>query len=109
MSQVTKEEVVDTLESIAQLLEFKGENVFKIRAYQNAARLSSRINSYVNKVAGFNGYTWGGITIKPTDITGRALNLGIPKGGGTPLQYSVIEAAQSRAKNLGVNLIVTPF
>ncbi len=38
MSQVTKEDVVDRLECVAQLLEFKGENVFKVRAYTNAAR-----------------------------------------------------------------------
>ena len=77
--------------------------------YQNAARLSWRINSYVNSVAGFNGYTWGGVIIKPADIDGRALNLGIPKGSGTILQNSVIEAARTRAKGLAVNLIVTPF
>lgn len=77
--------------------------------YQNAARLSWRINSYVNSVAGFNGYTWGGVIIKPANINGRALNLGIPKGSGTILQNSVIEAARTHAKDLGVNLIVTPF
>jgi DNA polymerase (family 10) len=38
MSQITKEAVVDRLEDVAQLLEFKGENVFKTRAYTNAAR-----------------------------------------------------------------------
>lgn len=38
MAQVTKEAVVDTLEHIAQLLELKGENIFKIRAYTNGAR-----------------------------------------------------------------------
>ncbi len=38
MSSITKEDVVDTLEAIARLLELKGENLFKIRAYQNAAR-----------------------------------------------------------------------
>jgi DNA polymerase (family 10) len=38
MAQVTKDDVVDTLEQIAQLLELKGENVFKIRAYTNGAR-----------------------------------------------------------------------
>lgn len=35
---ITKDEVVAVLEGIAQLLELKGENPFKIRAYQNAAR-----------------------------------------------------------------------
>src|SRR5205085_1696141 len=38
MAQISKGEVADTLESIAQLLELKGENVFKVRAYSNAAR-----------------------------------------------------------------------
>lgn len=38
MLKKTKEEVVELLESIARLLELKGENVFKVRAYTNAAR-----------------------------------------------------------------------
>jgi DNA polymerase (family X) len=35
---VTKEQTIALLESIARLLELKGENPFKIRAYTNAAR-----------------------------------------------------------------------
>jgi DNA polymerase (family 10) len=38
MSAPTKDQIADLLESIAQMLELKGENVFKIRAYLNAAR-----------------------------------------------------------------------
>ncbi len=34
----TKDEIADTFEATAQLLELKGENQFKVRAYQNAAR-----------------------------------------------------------------------
>ncbi len=34
----TKDEIADTFEATAQLLELKGENPFKVRAYQNAAR-----------------------------------------------------------------------
>jgi DNA polymerase (family X) len=34
----TKEETIELLETIARLLELKGENPFKIRAYTNAAR-----------------------------------------------------------------------
>jgi DNA polymerase (family 10) len=34
----TKDQIADLLESIAQMLELKGENIFKIRAYTNAAR-----------------------------------------------------------------------
>jgi DNA polymerase (family 10) len=38
MSQLSKDDLIDILEQIAQLLELKGEVVFKVRAYQNAAR-----------------------------------------------------------------------
>ncbi len=35
---MTKEAIAETLENIARLLDLKGENIFKIRAYQTAAR-----------------------------------------------------------------------
>jgi len=38
MPQISKDEIVDIFNHIAQLLELKGEVVFKVRAYQNAAR-----------------------------------------------------------------------
>ena len=38
MLKKSKEDVIELLESIARLLELKGENVFKIRAYTNAVR-----------------------------------------------------------------------
>ncbi len=38
MPQLSRDEIADILEHIAQLLELKGEVVFKVRAYQNAAR-----------------------------------------------------------------------
>jgi DNA polymerase (family 10) len=38
MASLSKDQIADTLESIARMLELKGENVFKIRAYTNAAR-----------------------------------------------------------------------
>jgi len=38
MALLSKDQIADILESIAQMLELKGENVFKIRAYTNAAR-----------------------------------------------------------------------
>ncbi len=38
MALLSKDQIADIFESIAQMLELKGENVFKIRAYLNAAR-----------------------------------------------------------------------
>lgn len=44
-STVTKETVIRTLEEIAVLLELSGENPFKSRAYQNAARNLEKIDA----------------------------------------------------------------
>jgi DNA polymerase (family 10) len=48
----TKEQVVELLETIARLLELKGENPFKVRAYTNAARaLETFSGSFQSAVA----------------------------------------------------------
>ena len=39
MAEVTREHLVKTLENIALLLELKGENPFKTRAYRNGAEI----------------------------------------------------------------------
>ena len=38
MPQISKDQIADLFESIAQMLELKGEVIFKVRAYTNAAR-----------------------------------------------------------------------
>jgi len=77
--------------------------------YQDGARLTSRVNAYVDKVVSFNGEKWGARNILPSDINGRVLNLAIPKASGTAVQRSALQAAQGRAKALGVDFIITPF
>src|ERR1700740_3345298 len=50
---VTKEQTIALLESISRLLELKGENPFKIRAYTNAARaLETFSDNFPDLVAG---------------------------------------------------------
>ncbi len=44
MPDITKDNAIDALESVTRLLELKGENIFKIRAYQNAARALETFN-----------------------------------------------------------------
>ena len=52
MALITKDQIADVLESIAQMLEIKGENVFKIRAYTNAARA---LETYTGDIAAAAG------------------------------------------------------
>ena len=42
MPAPTKDQIADLLEGIAQMLELKGENIFKIRAYTNHAARAQR-------------------------------------------------------------------
>jgi DNA polymerase (family 10) len=52
MPDVTKDQVAEMLEDIATMLELKGENVFKIRAYKNAARAIETFSGSLRQTAG---------------------------------------------------------
>jgi hypothetical protein len=77
--------------------------------YQNEARLTSRLNRYVDRVSGFSGDEFSSMRIDEEQIRGRALHLAIPDGSLTSMQRGAIETAKKYAKDLGVNFIVTPF
>jgi DNA polymerase (family 10) len=51
MAEITRETIAGTLEGIGRLLELKGENVFKIRAYANAARAVEGYSGSILKAA----------------------------------------------------------
>lgn len=79
--------------------------------YQDDARLTYRLNKYVDDVVEFNGANLANDEVKSSDIGGRALDLAIPKGSMTVVQQRAIEAVRRRAK-LGdrpVDIIITEF
>ncbi|HEV2675576.1 MAG TPA: hypothetical protein VGV37_13615 [Aliidongia sp.] len=78
-------------------------------SYQNAARLTARLNRYVDRVARFEGDELGSTVIGADEISGRALHLGIPDGSLTNVQRNVIKQVEARAKARGVELIATQF
>ena len=77
--------------------------------YQNVGALTSKLNGYVDSVAGFNGASWAGTDINAAQITTRQLQLAIPEGGASAAQQAAINAAAARAQSMGVNFIVTPI
>jgi hypothetical protein len=77
--------------------------------YQDATRLTYRLNDYANKLIFFEGATLGDLQIGPSAINGRVLELVIPKGGMTTAQRTAIDAAQLRARAFGVDMIITEF
>jgi hypothetical protein len=77
--------------------------------YQEATRLTYRINDYVRKLANFDGANYGKTAITAEDITNRVLHVVVPKGSVTDVQKEAIDAAINRAKNIGITLKVTQF
>ena len=77
--------------------------------YQDAARLTYRLNDYIGKLAMYEGSKMGDIAIGSSEISGRVLSVAIPKGSMTAAQRAVIEAARTRAHAFGVDLTITPF
>ena len=79
------------------------------KSYQSAATLTRVVTGYIDKVAGFTGRTWAGVTVRGADITGRALKLAVPAGGGTAAQQTALQAAVEYGESVGVTVSIVPF
>jgi hypothetical protein len=77
--------------------------------YQDAMRLTYRLNSYTDSLALFEGNDFAGVLIRSSDIDRRVLNVAIPKGAMSAAQQAAIQAAAFRAQAFGVDLVLTPF
>ncbi len=80
--------------------------------YQNALRLTYRLNQYIGNLADYEGGILLNTEVKLESITGRTLNLVIPKGSMTAIQREAIEAARIRAmatNGYPVEIVITPF
>lgn len=77
--------------------------------YQDAARLTYRLNRYVDQLASYEGGKMGVWEIDPSAINVRVLKVATPKGSVTSIQQGVFQAAQARAQAFDVDLIFVPF
>jgi hypothetical protein len=79
--------------------------------YQDGARLTYRLNKYVDDVVEFNGASLADDEVESSDIDGRGLHLAIPKGSMTEAQQRTIETARRRAKrgDRPVDIFITEF
>ncbi len=77
--------------------------------YQNEAILIKRVEKYVADVREFEPTTWGGKIIDDVDVTGRAVQLVVPKGSMTDARRIIIETIRARAKRgkTPVDIIIT--
>jgi hypothetical protein len=80
--------------------------------YQDAARLTYRLNQYVDDLGDYAGGRLLATIVRLPDISDRVLNLVVPKGAMTGVQSAAIEAAQARAlvaNRYPVKIIITPM
>lgn len=79
--------------------------------YQNDISLGNRLLQYIEDVRDFDGTRWGGLEIQAGMITGRAVQLIVPKGSMTDAQRVVLDWVRQMAKqnNRPVDIIVTEF
>jgi hypothetical protein len=80
--------------------------------YQDAARLTYRLNEYVDKLGNYEGGNLLVTIVELPDISDRVLNLVVPKGAMTEVQRAAVEAARARAliaNTYPVKIIITPL
>ncbi len=92
--------VVDFMEEDGTITSIKSIDL-NGATYQDAGRLTYRINDY--------GATYGKTEITEENITGKVLNIAVPKGSMTAVQKGAIESSVICAKAIGITLKITPF
>ena len=75
------------------------------KTYQNIGALTSRVQGYIDELAGFTGDSYGGVTIYNAMIRGRELILAIPRNASTE-QMTALQQLAADAVNQGVNLVL---
>lgn len=80
--------------------------------YQNAARLTYRLNHYVDELGDYEGGILSGTEVKSSTIADRVLNIVVPKDAMTEIQSAAVEAVRARAlvaNRYPVRIIITPL
>jgi hypothetical protein len=80
--------------------------------YQDPARLTYRLNKYIDSLRDYEGGELLDTSVKLSDITERTLQLIVPLGSMTEVQSAAVEAAQARAlvvNRYPVKIVVIPF
>ncbi len=77
------------------------------QSYQNLERLQRVVQGYIQKLAEFQGASYGGVRIEPEHIKIRELWLVIP--GASEAQWKVLQALQEAAAKSGIVLRIIQY
>lgn len=77
-------------------------------SYQDLRKVDSTVKGYIDKLAEFDGKTWGGVRIRPGDVKRRVLDLAIPDMPLSDEQIKLLKELQEHAtKQVGKHLELT--
>jgi hypothetical protein len=77
--------------------------------YRDPLNLSRRLDRYVDQLQTFDRIDWGGATIREEQITGKVLDIVVPKNSITRAQRDAIARSTERAARHGVYIITSPY
>jgi len=77
-------------------------------SYQSAGRLTSRLNGYVDGVAGFDGAVFDGVRIAPGATTARELIVAVQPGVASSAQQAALAEIVRYGASNGVTVRVVP-
>ncbi|NBE84082.1 RHS repeat-associated core domain-containing protein [Micromonospora rubida] len=82
------------------------------KSYQTAGQLTSRLQGYVDKAAGFaksNPVTWDGVTIRPGQVAARELEIAVQRGAATSAQQNALNQIVQYGAQKGVTVRIIPM
>ncbi|MFI9639121.1 RHS repeat-associated core domain-containing protein [Micromonospora sp. NPDC051925] len=82
------------------------------KSYQSAGQLTSRLQGYVDKAAGFaksNPVKWDGVTIRPGQVAARELEIAVPRGAATSAQQNALNQIVQYGAQKGVTVRIIPM
>lgn len=98
--------VIDRIDKDGVVTSVKSRDL-NCTTYQNGSKLESVIKRDIDKLAKFNGKTWGGTTISPSQITGKQLQIVFPNSTLTQTQIKAINSAISYGREKGIKVLIT--
>jgi filamentous hemagglutinin len=74
--------------------------------FENVAAITRTGQGYIDKVASFKPKPWAGVDIKPSQITGRGLDLAVPPGATAAQRQALLDLVQyGRTKGVSVKIV----
>ena len=74
--------------------------------YQKTGKVFNTLKGYIDDLARFNGAKWKNINIQSSNILGKQLDLALPFGSGSAVQWEQIQRAMKYALQNNITMTI---